>query len=60
MAAFDVAREIDPAYAQELDRAATAGVEVLPLAVSLGARKQKNGLYTLHWELTGLLPWTQR
>ena len=58
--AFDVAQEIDPAYAQELDRAAAAGVEVLPLAVKLGVRKQKNGLFALHWELPGLLPWTRR
>lgn len=57
--AFDVAQEIDPAYAQELDRAAAAGVEVLPLAVKLGVRKQKNGLFALRWELPGLLPWTR-
>ncbi len=60
VAAFDVAREIDPAYAQELDRAAAAGVEVLPLAVKLGVRKQKNGLFALRLELPGLLPWTRR
>ena len=58
--AFDVAREIDPAYALELDRAAAAGVEVLPLAVKLGVGKQKNGLFTLRWELQGLLPWMRR
>jgi len=58
--AFDVAREIDPAYADELDRAAAAGVEVLPLAVALHVRKQKNGLFRLRWELPGLLPWTRR
>ncbi len=56
VAAFDVAREIDPAYAQELDRAARAGVEVLPLAVELGVEQQENGLFTLRWELPGLLP----
>ena len=58
--AFDVAREIDPAYALELDRAADAGVEVLPLAVDLAVRKQKNGLFTLRWELPGLLLWMPR
>ena len=58
--AFDVAREIDPAYALELDRAVAANVEVLPLAVKLAVRKQKNGLFTLRWELPGLLPWTRR
>jgi len=57
---FDVAREIDPAYARELDRAAASGVEVLPLAVKLGVRKQKNGLFSLRWELPGLLPWLPR
>lgn len=60
VAAFDVAREIDPAYAEELDRAAAAGVEVLPLAVSLEVRKQKNDLFTLSWKLPGLLPWIHR
>lgn len=58
--AFDVAREIDPGYALELARAAAAGVEVLPLAVKLCVRKQKNGLFTLRWELPGLLPWVPR
>lgn len=60
VAAFDVAREIDPAYARELDRAADAGVEVLPLAVKLLVIKQDDGLSTLRWELPGLLPWTRR
>ncbi len=58
--AFDVAREVDPAYAEELELAASAGVEVLPLAVKLGVRKQRNGLLTLRWKLTGLLPWWRR
>lgn len=58
--AFDVAREVDPAYAEELEHAASTGVEVLPLAVKLGVRKQWSGLFTLRWELTGLLPWRRR
>jgi sugar fermentation stimulation protein A len=58
--AFDVAREIDPAYALELDCAAGAGVEVLPLAVNLILMQQKNGMFTLRWNLTGLLPWKRR
>ena len=60
VAAFDVAREIDPTYAQELERAAGAGVQVLPLAVALDVMQQKNGLFTLRWDLPGLLPWTRR
>ncbi|MBL0209682.1 MAG: DNA/RNA nuclease SfsA [Holophagaceae bacterium] len=60
VAAFDVAREIDPAYAEELDRAAAAGVEVLPLAAGLAVEEQENGLFTLRWELPGLLPWAPR
>ncbi len=60
VAAFDVAGELDPAYAQELDRAVVGGVEVLPLAVKLSIRKQKNGFCTLTWELPGLLPWVRR
>lgn len=58
--AFDVAGEIDPAYARELDRAVADGVEMLPLAVKLSVRKQKNGLFTLRWELPGVLPWAPR
>ena len=60
VAAFDVAREIDPGYAEELDRAVEGGVEVLPLGVELSARKQKNGLFALRWELPGLMPWIRR
>lgn len=55
--AFDAAREIDPAYAAELDRAADAGVVVLPLAVRLVTTPEPGGLWRLHWELPGLLPW---
>ena len=58
--AFDAAREIDPAYDQELDRAAAAGVLVLPLAVELLAAPQPNGAWSLAWNLAGLLPWERR
>lgn len=58
--AFDAAREIDPAYAEELDRAAGAGVEVLPLAVALEARPEADGTWSLAWGLPGLLPWDRR
>lgn len=57
---FDAAREVDPAYALELDRAAAAGVAVLPLAVRLVTRPGKDGLWGLGWELPGLLPWERR
>ncbi len=60
VAAFDVARDIDPAYAAELDRAAGSGVEVLPLAVALKVAQQADGRFTLGWELTGLWPWQRR
>ncbi|HEX9011190.1 MAG TPA: DNA/RNA nuclease SfsA [Holophagaceae bacterium] len=54
---FDAARDIDPRYAAELDRAAGAGVAVLPLAVRLVTTPEPGGLWRLHWELPGLLPW---
>jgi len=57
---FDAAREIDPAYAAELDRAAAAGVLVLPLAVRLVTTEVSSGLWSLGWELPGLLPWVRR
>lgn len=57
---FDAAREIDPVYAAELDRAAAAGVMVLPLAVRLVTRQEANGRWYLGWELPGLLPWVPR
>jgi len=58
--AFDAARAIDPAYAAELDRAAGAGVAVLPLAVRLVTTMESGGLWRLRWELPGLLPWQPR
>jgi sugar fermentation stimulation protein A len=60
VACFDAAREVDPVYAQELDRAAEAGVTVLPLAVRLITTRQADGLWSLGWELPGLLPWVRR
>ena len=57
---FDAAREIDPVYAAELDRAAAAGVLVLPLAVRLVTTEDASGLWSLGWELPGLLPWLRR
>jgi sugar fermentation stimulation protein A len=58
--AFDAAREIDPAYAGELEKAIRAGVELLPLQVGIHAEEEKNGKWNLKWRLTGLLPWTKR
>jgi sugar fermentation stimulation protein A len=57
---FDVAREIDPAYAAELDRAEKAGVLVLPLATELIAKGNASGQWSLRWECSDLLPWLRR
>ncbi|HJV47952.1 MAG TPA: DNA/RNA nuclease SfsA [Geothrix sp.] len=57
---FDAARGIDPRYAEELDRAAAAGVQVLPLAVRLVTRQEADGSWFLGWGLPGLLPWSLR
>jgi len=57
--AFDAAREIDPAYAEELDRAAANGVLVLPLKVRMDARMLAGG-WSLAWDLEGLWPWVGR
>jgi sugar fermentation stimulation protein A len=54
---FDVARDIDPAYARELDLAAAAGVEVLPVAGMVTAEPGPGNLWSLDWPLPGLLPW---
>ena len=58
--AFDAAREVDPAYAAELDRAAGAGVLVLPIRVDMNASKHADGRWSLDWSLPGLLPWKRR
>ncbi len=57
---FDAAREIDPAYARELDLAARDGVEVLPLDGAMRAAPEPDGLWSLEWDLPGLLPWVRR
>ena len=57
---FDAARELDPAYAAELDRAAAGGVEVLPLNVRLVTSREPGGAWGLAWDLPGLLPWVPR
>ncbi len=56
---FDAARAIDPAYARELDRAAEAGVHILPLQVRMTASRSEGGPWTLAWDLEGLLPWVR-
>ena len=56
---FDAARAIDPAYAEELDRAAGDGVEILPVDGSIRAEPQADGLWSLSWNLPGLLPWVR-
>jgi sugar fermentation stimulation protein A len=60
VAAFDAAREIDPDYAQELDRAREGGVEILPQGVGLEARQEPGGLWWLAWTMTGVIPWDPR
>lgn len=55
--AFDAARMVDPAYAAELDRAAAAGVLILPIQVALEAQESHDGTWSLAWSLAGLLPW---
>jgi sugar fermentation stimulation protein A len=60
VSAFDAAREVDPVYAAELDRAAVAGVQVLPVRVDMRAAKQADGTWDLDWALPGLLPWARR
>lgn len=55
--AFQAARDIDPAYADALDRAAAAGVQVLPLGVQMRASEEPGG-WSLEWGLNGVLPWS--
>ena len=59
VSAFAAARDIDPAYADELDRAAEQGVAVLPLAVRMTPAAAPAGTWSLAWELPGLLPWSR-
>ncbi|MDP2876329.1 MAG: DNA/RNA nuclease SfsA [Holophaga sp.] len=59
VSAFDVAREIDSAYAAELDRAEALGVLILPVQVGLLVQEQSQG-WALTWTLNGLLPWVVR
>lgn len=54
--AFKPAREIDPAYANELDRASSAGVEILPIQARIDDEKGNDNGSTLRWSLPGLLP----
>ncbi len=54
---FRAAEDIDPVYAKELERAAEAGVLVLPLRVDLRAEAAVDGSWSLSWRLPGLLPW---
>ena len=60
VASFDAARAIDPAYAEELDRAAADGVEILPLDGAIRAEAMPDGLWRLAWDLPGLLPWLRK
>nr|WP_320133832.1 DNA/RNA nuclease SfsA [uncultured Holophaga sp.] len=55
---FDAARDIDPAYGEELDRAAEAGVEILPVRVAMAVGQGPAG-WCIDWGLEGLLPWVR-
>jgi len=57
---FDAAREIDPAYARELDLAAAGGVAILPMDGAIQAEQEPGGLWSVSWSLPGLLPWVRR
>lgn len=54
---FDAARDVDPAYAAELDRAAADGVKVLPLRAVVTPEQERDGSWRLSWGLAGLVPW---
>jgi len=57
---FDAAREVDPAYAMELDAALRSGVEILPVKVQMEVSEGNPEGWILGWDLTGLLPWVRR
>ena len=56
---FDAARDLDPVYAETLDRAAAAGVLVLPLRVRMTVSGSAAGTFSLAWDLEGLHPWVR-
>ncbi len=56
---FDAAREVDPAYADALDRAVAAGVRALPIQVALEPEASESGVL-LRWRLVGERPWIRR
>lgn len=58
--AFQAARDIDPAYADELDRASAAGVKVLPIRCRIDGVKDTGGFWTLSWQLEDLIPWSDQ
>lgn len=60
VSAFDAAREVDPAYAMELDAARRSGVELLPVQVQMEVSEGNPEGWILGWDLTGLLPWVRR
>ena len=60
VASFDAARAIDPAYAEELDRAAADGVEILPMDGSIQVEPMPDGRWAMSWALPGLLPWLRK
>ncbi len=57
VAAFDVARSVDPLYADELERAAADGVEILPVQADLHVEQNSSEGWTANWSVQGLLPW---
>ena len=54
---FDAARTIDPAYAESLERAAAAGVEVIPLQVTIKVEPDSDGFQAASWSICRVLPW---
>lgn len=58
--AFDAAREIDPVYAEELDRAQKAGVLVLPVQVKMDVQPDGESHWSIQWTLNGLYPFQRR